>query len=234
MHEKSPSDSIYLMELTVVSFLTFTSANFLLFKILPVPAKIAQMEDIDQKVKMLAEYASNFCSLIHAIAAFCWGLYILTTHGLRIGVPNIFEENLMLAFCLGYFLSDTLFSLLFHYNGPVMMLHHYLTISIIVYVLVKNQYSGLAVYSLVLAEASNPFNLIRVILDESGSWSKASLLSGLTFAVIFIYCRPANKSLSPAKTDFSIPSKRCRANNQASRWHHVYANEGMSVCIGCF
>lgn len=221
MHETTPSESIYLMELTVISFLTFTSANFLLFKILPVPTKIDQIEDIELKVKTLAEYASNFTAIVHAIITFFWGLYILSTHGLRTGVPNTFEESLMLAFCLGYFLSDTCFSLFFHYNGPVMMLHHYLTISIIIYVFVKGEYSSLAVYALVLAEASNPFNLLRVILDETGSWHKASLFSGLTFAVVFIYCRLSNESLSVSKADLSFSSKRSFTDNQACCWRHV-------------
>jgi hypothetical protein len=221
MSESTPSESIYLIELTVITFLTFTSANLLLFKKITVPSKIAEIQDIDQQLKTHAEFVSNCTAIIHAITAFFWGLYIISIHGLHVGRPNNFEESLMLAFSLGYFLSDTCFSLFFHFNGPVMMLHHYLSIAIIGYVLAKGEYSNLAVYSIVIAEASNPFNLLRMILDELGNWKKVSLVCGISFAIIFIYCRLFNQSVSSSKINFPFPSERGFAGNQARYRHHV-------------
>jgi len=169
--------------------ITFTFLSRHLYKNVPMPGKIAKIEDSKNRTVFYWEYITNFCSIIHAVTSLLWGHYIMMKHGARHAASNLDSENGMLAFSLGYFLMDSAFGYVYKYNDNVMNMHHAETIISLIYGLIKNRYASSMVWALWLAEMSNPFNLIRKNLEMHDGQEKSAFWCGLLFCVIFVYTR---------------------------------------------
>jgi hypothetical protein len=167
----------------------FTFLNRHLYKNVPMPTKIARIEDTKHRAILYWEYVTNFCSIIHAIASCIWGHYIMMKYGARHAASNLDSENGLLAFSLGYFLVDSVLGYIYKYNDKVMNMHHAEAVMSLIYGLAKNRYANSMVWALWLAEMSNPFNLIRKNLEMHDGREKWATGFGLIFCVIFIYTR---------------------------------------------
>jgi len=188
----STFDMFLLFELAAFWFVIFFVINLIMIKHFPMPPRIAAKSNPQMQKVIFVNFTSNLPSFIHAVAAFFCGLYIFATHGVRLSGPNLFAEALLLSFSLGYFLNDTILSWIYGHNTAPMMIHHYQVLFVTIYVLAKDEYCSIAIWTLVIAEASNPFNILRVTFEKYNGWETAATITGVAFAVVFTYCRSPN------------------------------------------
>jgi hypothetical protein len=182
-------DYMLIIGLTVYWLVILLSLNFMLVRLVPMPKKIADdLSGARRKVNFV-NFTSNTVSFVHAVVSFVWGISLYLRHGLRFSGTNSFVECMLLSFSLGYFLNDTILSWVYKLNDLPMMIHHYICVFVIVYSLVKDEYSSMIVWALVVAEASNPFNILRVTFEVIEGFQILGTIFSLAFAVIFIYCR---------------------------------------------
>jgi hypothetical protein len=184
-----PADFVYIPALIVISILAFLTLDMLLMYFLPMPQKILAEPDERLRKSAFVGLVTNAGAMLHAIITFFWGLRIYYSDGLHYTGENLPESVWLLSLSLGYFLSDTVLSWVYGHNNLIMMMHHYVVILVEAYVIVKNEYASIAVYSLVLAEASNPFNIAWNVLQTVEVTPALSYASGFAFALVFIYCR---------------------------------------------
>lgn len=207
MDRISTMDMVLLFELATFWFIIFFVTNLIMIKHFPMPPRIAAKANPQLRKVIFVNFISNLPSFIHAVIAFVSGLYIFAYHGVRLAGPNLFVEGLLLSFSLGYFLNDTILSWIYGHNTTPMMLHHYQVVFVAIYVLAKDEYGSIAVWTLVIAEASNPFNILRVTFEKYKGCESAATITGIAFAVVFIYCRSPNKDVSTFCNHFAFAGK---------------------------
>jgi hypothetical protein len=160
-----------------------------LYKILPMPGKLAAIQEQKLRSKLCWEYVTNICSFIHAVCSFFWTNSLMMNQGVRNSAANLETENSMLSFSIGYFLMDSTLGYIYKYNDKSMNIHHAETLISLVYSLAKNKYGSIIVWALWLAEMSNPFNLARKNADCHPNMEKLTFALGLMFSFVFLYTR---------------------------------------------
>lgn len=173
----------------LVSSLFFLGLNFYLIIKISIPRKIKDNVDKMLVSTIFADFCSNFSSLIHAVVSFFWGLWVISASGISADQVNTIDENAVLCFSMGYFLSDTLTGLIYDYQTRMMNIHHAIVIVNVVYILSKGRFSNITVAALVVSEASNPFKIMDSILKHIDDAEPFHTTSRVLFAFLFTVCR---------------------------------------------
>lgn len=182
-------DAIDYIPVILISTLGFIIYDILLCANYPMPFKLEKLENKTERRKFFYEYVTNISSLIHAVVVTVYGIIIISVVGFQHNLVNINEENLLIAFSLGYFISDTFMGVVAGYNDTFMMLHHAFGIFGLGYVLIKQKYSNFVICVFAIAEISNPFIILRKNLDKHRRTEALSTIFGVIFCLSFLVCR---------------------------------------------
>jgi len=182
-------DDLYHLQLVLIWSLCFLSINMALLRFYPIPKSVFHALDQKNENVIFAEFISYFSSCINALVCFFFGLSIILDNGVTLWKDNKPNESYLVAFTLGYFLSDTLTGMVYHYNNTLMNLHHVLVLFGGFYVLWIGAYANLLVLAMVIAELSNIFRTIEMIADKYPDQKRIAFGFGLCFAFSFVFCR---------------------------------------------
>ena len=180
---------IYHLQLVLIWCLVFLSVNMALLKLYPIPKSV--FHNLDQKKEnvIFAEFCAYFSSFLNALICFFFGLLIILENGIGITQPNKDNEALLIAFTTGYFICDTITSLVYKYNGTLMNIHHAVVILNGFYTLYSGFNANLGVLALIISELSNIFRAIEQILAKYPEHKRISFVFGICFACTFLFCR---------------------------------------------
>ena len=173
---------------SLVFLLVFVCLYFILFKVLKIPDSIRDENSHDKTLRAFWEYTGNYVSLIHAIISIGLGSYIIFSYELSYFAKNRSVEVNILAVSFAYFVVDTIIGLSFGFNDIAMLAHHFMSIVMIGYPILKGQYANIMIWGLIMGEISNPFMLTWKNLKTEGK-KEISTVFGILFAIIFILFR---------------------------------------------
>ena len=177
-----------------VPFIAITTAafsfyNLILYHSYPIPFKLRKVKDPLELRKLFYDYVTAISSFIHAVILIVGSSIVLYVIGIDYNRPNANEENLLIAFSIGYFISDTILGIFAGYNDNIMLMHHLFGLFGLTYSLIKQNYGNTIVFAFVVAEISNPFMILRKNLDKHKGAEALSIFSGVIFSLTFIICR---------------------------------------------
>ncbi|XP_076353114.1 TLC domain-containing protein 5-like isoform X1 [Tachypleus tridentatus] len=140
------------------------------------------------------EWHCRLVTIIHGTtvsALSAWNAFVVGPWPLtNIGEPNTLEQEFTMAICLSYFFFDLAWCLLHKTEGPVMLLHHIVSIGTI-FLCMYMGHSGCEIVAAIGGgEASNPVLQLRWFMLESG-WKGTWEMDAVeyTFVAVFFYMR---------------------------------------------
>lgn len=172
-----------------------TSATFFLFLYLSmyrkcsIPYRISIIAGKKEQKKAYWEYIGNYVSIVHAVSVFMMGLYVTLPNGVRYPKDNNYQENMIVAYSLGYFIMDTIMGLMCGFNEGMMIFHHVECVLSLFYVLAKGRYASVIIWALTVAELSNPFILARKNIQKHIGFDGLAEAFGIVFSVLFLISR---------------------------------------------
>lgn len=177
-----------------IPIIAITAAAFLFYDVLlyhnyPHPFKVVKIRDSREKRKIFYDYITSISSLVHAIAVIVASVIVLNKVGMHFDHPNINEENLIISFSIGYFISDTILGAYAGYNDILMLMHHAFGLFGLSYALIKQSYGNAIMCAFAIAEISNPFMILRKNFDKHRGAHSLSVFCGIIFSISFIICR---------------------------------------------
>ena len=183
------NDPCEYVSLIVIVSVTFLIYDAILFYTYPEPKKLKMIDDKAQRKKLYYAHVASRSSIIHAVALIVGSIIILTELGIDYERYNKNEENLLMCFSIGYFISDTIIGFIARYNDYLMVFHHLLGIAGLSYSIITQKYGSGVMCLFGIAEISNPFMLIRKDLELYENTEFLSIVFGLSFAITFLICR---------------------------------------------
>lgn len=184
-----------MQDVSIILTALLTSSTFFfllylsLYRKLSIPYHIRQISNPKEQKQAFWEYIANYVSIIHAISALLMGVYNTMSHGVQLFNPNTYQENLIVAFSLGYFTTDTIIGLIGGFNDSTMIFHHVECILSLWYTLLKGNYACVIIWALTLAELSNPFILARKNIQKHRGYELIADIIGIVFSVLFLVSR---------------------------------------------
>lgn len=173
----------------LTSFIFFLFLYVSCYRKFSIPHKIGMISDTRERKKVYSEYIGSYISIVHAVSVLLMGIYLLTPNGIVFVKKNSPQETFVIAFSLGYFTMDTVVGLATGFNDSVMVFHHIECLLSLIYGMVKGSYGSVIIWGLVAAELSNPFILIRKVLQQQKNYDALAEIFGIVFAVLFLFTR---------------------------------------------
>ena len=151
-----------------------------------------------QKIKCPKEYKKEkwdyllaIISFIHSSYGFIFGTLVLNNVGFECGY-NITNKEIEIKFisvCLGYFIFDTIMGFFTGNNDNIMLIHHFQTLSSLLYVVCKGKYINSVVWAVAYTEVSGILLQMRIIVSKHDIKKIYIILIGVAFSFLFFYMR---------------------------------------------
>lgn len=188
-------------------------------RLIPIPSKIAQTEDLAKRGREFSAHVFYHISLFHALINLAVSSYIFFSrpfNWLEINQPDTLH---LLCFSVAYYISSSLMGQWYRFHAISMVCHHAVVISEIFYAMITNYWGNIILVGFAIAESSNPFRIIKNITDGHADQKRLGDISIKVFAVVFLICRFANKPDSvsdnvircPSQQSYSVRQNECRS-----------------------
>lgn len=167
----------------------FNIAYQVLRRKIPVPSKIALISSKPKQARDYSAHVFSHISLFHAVvnlAVSSWIVFSREFYYLERNQPDAVH---LLCFSAGYYLSNTLMGQVYKFHPMSMVCHHVVVLLEIFYCFFTGYYANIVVAGFAIAEASNPFRIVKNIADGHLDQKRLGDVSIKIFAVVFLVCR---------------------------------------------
>lgn len=161
---------------------------------IPIPSKIRQIESPTKRAREFSSHVFSHLSLFHAIVNLAVSSYIFFSRPFTLIELNQKDTLHLLCFSAGYYLSNTLMGRVYKFHPLSMVCHHLVVLTEIGYAATVGVYGNIIIVGFAIAEASNPFRIIKNISDGHLEQKHVGDLSIKIFAVVFLFCRYPHQS----------------------------------------
>lgn len=215
---------------TIGAWVAFFNVAFqILRRKIPVPSKIALEPSASRRQREFCSHVFSHLSLFHAVVNLAVSTYIYFSRSFYWLEVNQADTTHLLCFSAGYYLSNTLMGRLYRFHPLSMVCHHVVVLVEIFYTFFKGVYGNIVAVGFAIAEASNPFRIIKNIADGHLELKWLSDLSIKIFAAVFMVCRCPHQSLLFLGPPLVRPVQPHPAPPQDVRGRVVWANQGTSA-----
>lgn len=183
----NPVYSYLIMFLLWVIF--YVLAYLILRKLIKVPSNIAKNDDKTKKEKEYSHHIFSHLSLFHAIVNLILSLSIAmdrTFYYEEVNQPDVMR---LLCFSAGYYFSNSILGAIHKFHPVSMIFHHFIVLSEIFYVFWRGYYGNIIAIGFALAEASNPFRIIKNISDGHEDKKRFGDINIVIFSITFLFFR---------------------------------------------
>ena len=181
---------------TIAAWILFFNLSYqILRRKIPIPSRIAALESPAKRSREFSAHVFNYISLFHALANLAISSYIYFVREFYWLETNQPDTIHLMCFSAGYYISNTIMGQLYKFHPWSMVAHHLVVITEIFYVFYKGIFGNVMAVGFAIAEASNPFRIVKNISDGHIELAWLGELSIKLFAVIFLIFRFLNQSL---------------------------------------
>ena len=173
----------------VIWALFFLALNLTLRWKLPIPGNITNKTTTKSQDHIRWEYTALYGTLVFSTMINIICFYLWQLNGICYIRQNIVGEEHLLAFALGYYITDGILGVIYKFNDSLINFHHVQCFLIILYALVKGKYASVLIWGLFIAEISNPFLIAMKILSNFKGLKLYETISGIAFSVVFLITR---------------------------------------------
>lgn len=175
---------------TTLLWIVFYNLVYQVLRILiKVPSKIAKTSNKKKRESEYSYYVFSHLSLLHAIVNLFVSTGIIFSrpiYYLEVNQPDVLH---LLCFSIGYYSSNMMMGMVYNFHPISMICHHLIVLSEILYVFWSGYFGNIIVLGFAIAEASNPFRIIKNISDGHDDRKYWGDLSIHIFAVVFLFMR---------------------------------------------
>jgi hypothetical protein len=163
------------------------------YRLLPIPASVKKLEGKDKDDKernaTLGLYVSYYPALLHAPVTTLVGIFCLCYYGVSYGLPTKGLEIFPIKYSASFFLHDTINGIRRKYNDRVVLAHHILIITVLVYAWTKGMYGNDVCNGIAQGEITNPIYAVYDVMTHLGYEEATIRPLGIAFLASFIIIR---------------------------------------------
>jgi hypothetical protein len=171
------------------SLMSFVALLLILERVVKTPPLMESESNIKARRLKRSKFLTDYVSIVHAVITWFWSAYLIIYEKSAFDAENTWHQTYFCAFSLGYFIYDSVVGNLFGFNDPLMLIHHFMAIFFTSYSLFKGKFGYNYIWTLFIAEPSNPMFLLRKNLAWYPNTKIYDIVLGVSFCLTFLYFR---------------------------------------------